>query len=114
LVQTGEFNLEKESIMATAKKSAAKGSTRKKGATKNGTVRPQDQLPPIIVKGGSPIRITYPHSDFPHVPGTNHHIRTSGAKIFEIIVEVPSGTVVKTISVPASGDCQVTIRERVA
>jgi hypothetical protein len=120
-VRAGEFTStsKRRIIMATAKpkKTAAKGSTGVKnssggkGARKKGRTTKADQLPPIIVKGGS-INIAYEHGRFPRVGVTNNHVRPSGAEIFQVEVEIPSGTLPTTFSVPTGGDCQITIRLR--
>ena len=94
--------------MATAKKSATKKSARKKGATKKGTVRPQSQLPPIIIKGGSPINIRYEHHDYPQGGDGNDHTKSSGAEIFEIRVSIPG--VVNQVFPVRAGRCLVTFR----
>lgn len=99
--------------MATAKKSAAKKSTEKNGTTKKGKVRKDDQLPPIIIKGGTPITIEYEHDKFPQVGSSKDHTRPSGkpdsADIFEIVVEVPTGKEVGRFDV-TKGKCKVTFR----
>ncbi len=99
--------------MATANKSATKGSTGKERVSEKEQVR-EDQLPPIIIKGGSPVTISFEHDEFPRDGTTRNHTSPSGSEISEIIVEVPYGTVVFKGKVPRGGNCQVTVLRRPA